>query len=312
MEVEEAIKFHDRYLKNGLSSCQTKPINYLTDELWVLLEEPSVLLPFEIQPIKIPCRDPSELVAGGYAIVPSSKDDEDQIVRLGTLSQIVAVGSAKIVLVQGLKRVYFKFTESLEKGKVVSEDMDTNPNPSEGINWINRLILRQLEIDNLKEDSYVTCSKKLLLSDDLRLKFFLTKSSFQRKLLSRAFLDLVEDQKIYCSVCYKQFNESTVLCKNFADYRSTISCINKSGNLFRIALIRDSWISLCNIGFHSGPFTDYSWFQDYAWSFAHCLRCGSFLGWKFTPTRKNLTGLPFWGIQTNLIKNSDKFSKYFD
>ena len=56
MEVEEAIKFHDRYLKNGLSSCQTKPINYLSDEFWVLLEEPSVLLPFEIQPKKLPQR----------------------------------------------------------------------------------------------------------------------------------------------------------------------------------------------------------------------------------------------------------------
>lgn len=45
------------------------------------------------------------------------------------------------------------------------------------------------------------------------------------------------------------------------------------------------------------PTAEHSWFAGYAWSFAHCGRCGAHLGWVFEGS-----GPPFHGLITNRLE----------
>ncbi|XP_063684815.1 protein cereblon-like isoform X2 [Bolinopsis microptera] len=50
------------------------------------------------------------------------------------------------------------------------------------------------------------------------------------------------------------------------------------------------------------PTTQDSWFPGYAWSYLKCLRCDSFLGWKFTAVVEETQPRIFYGIQRKVVR----------
>lgn len=111
-------------------------------------------------------------------------------------------------------------------------------------------------------------------------------------LLSRALSSHLEDVEDEAA--------KVIRCKK-CDYDLTTSrlAIEPQGKVFRNAL-GFSFNLFCysdapgtvDIG---KPTTEFSWFPGYAWSYAHCAKCGQHLGWWFTGTRR------FVGLIANQI-----------
>ena len=49
------------------------------------------------------------------------------------------------------------------------------------------------------------------------------------------------------------------------------------------------------------PTTEASWFVGYAWSLAHCVRCGEHLGWRFDAVEASRPA-SFWGLRRAALR----------
>jgi len=56
------------------------------------------------------------------------------------------------------------------------------------------------------------------------------------------------------------------------------------------------------------PTVQDSWFPGYAWSYIHCTKCQSHLGWKFSATKGTQKPQCFYGVRRNqvVIYNKDQ------
>ncbi|GBG76201.1 hypothetical protein CBR_g21950 [Chara braunii] len=54
------------------------------------------------------------------------------------------------------------------------------------------------------------------------------------------------------------------------------------------------------------PETENSWFPGYAWTIAHCARCRTHMGWRFTAVQQGLLPKFFWGIRRSQLENATR------
>ncbi|PIW26960.1 MAG: hypothetical protein COW30_12440 [Rhodospirillales bacterium CG15_BIG_FIL_POST_REV_8_21_14_020_66_15] len=76
-------------------------------------------------------------------------------------------------------------------------------------------------------------------------------------------------------------------------------CANPAGRLFKVV----SFLEAPGAADHGPPIEDFTWFQGYAWNFAHCRGCSDHLGWRYTSDQDPPL---FWGLIKDRLSSLPK------
>ena len=93
------------------------------------------------------------------------------------------------------------------------------------------------------------------------------------------------DAKLLCAVCGNPVTGDDQRIEVAGAHRHTFA--NPHGFVFNIGCFRLAPGSVAD----SRAFTEFSWFEGYAWSLAVCAMCGSHLGWRFSAEGDRFYGL---------------------